>query len=91
MKAIIFIEWLRQAERSENEVEAQKKHPQEPLASASKRQRSNFIQEEPLKTPETNNITNKTQVFADYQLLEPTQDFFYPSGNSLPSHSVSII
>lgn len=75
----------------DNEVEAKKEHPPEPLASASKRQRPNSTQEEPLKTPETSNITNEIPVFADYQPFEPAQDFSHPSRNSLPSRSVSIL
>ncbi len=74
-----------------NEVEAQKKHSSEPFLSASKRQRPNPTQEESLHTPETRNITKETLFFADYQLVDQTQDFSHPSGNSLHSCSVSIL
>ncbi len=75
----------------DNETEAKKKHSSGPLASASKRQRPNPTQEEPLKTLKTSNIINGIPVFANYQLFEPTQDFSHPSRNLLPSRSVSIL
>ena len=75
----------------DNEMEAKKDHSSEPLASASKYQRPNLTQEEPLKTLETSNIINETSDFANYQPFEPTQDFSHPSRNLLPSRSVLIL
>ena len=79
------VEWI------DNEVDAKKKHPPGSLTSASKRQRQNPLQEEPLKTPETGNVSNENPVFANYQPFEPAQEFSHPSRNSLSSRSVSIL
>ena len=65
----------------DNEMEAKKEHLSDPLASASKRQRRNRTQEKLFKILKTSKILNKTPVFANYQLLEPTQDFSHPSRN----------
>ncbi len=58
--------------RTDNEMEAEKEHSSEPLASASKRQRLNPTQKEQFKTLETSKIINETPVFANYKHFEPT-------------------